>query len=139
MPPSRRQVNVFRKSSQPLLRVSNSSEARVDLLGPKHVRTTLFVTLLASCVIAGCAARQTWVLAPGQHGPAMIEAIKTCGGDAHLTVYPDTVTAAYAQAPMPSAAFRTSRSASCAASAEHPVLSARDRLAAERRNTNKQG
>ena len=26
----------------------------------------LFVTLLASCVIAGCAARRTWVLAPGQ-------------------------------------------------------------------------
>jgi len=29
----------------------------------------LFVTLLASCVIAGCAARRTWVLAPGQQPP----------------------------------------------------------------------
>src|SRR3989440_4564872 len=59
--PSRRQVNVFRKSSERLLRVSNPSRARVDLLGPKHVRTMLFVTLFASTVVAGCAARKAWV------------------------------------------------------------------------------
>src|SRR4029077_8139965 len=68
MLPSRRHVNVFRKCSQPLLCVSNWPRARGGLFDPKHVKATLFVTLFAGfSVVAGCAARQTWVLAPGQH------------------------------------------------------------------------